>query len=382
MNRVFTLLSRIPRAILFFSRHQLTASSLAAVFFLLPTSLLCAESEPEIIGRVVAVKGVCAWPNLTLMPDGTVIAVFHNQPSHGQQEGDVDCWASRDGLTWEKRSTVTRHEPDTVRMNHAAGLAKNGDLVVLCSGWTNVKQPERPKQAAFRDDILRSWVLRSADGGQTWEKRDAFPEAEAGWSEYIPFGDIWTGKDGWLHTSCYQGQYKDPSQSTRIQGWRSWHFRSDDDGWTWKPVSIIGPRHNETDIFPLGGKSWLAAARIDRMELTRSDNDGQTWQEPYPVTEKNEINGHLTRLDDGRLLLSYGVRVDGRRGVCAKLSSDDGRTWGNPVRLAHTVDGGDCGYPSSVQLPGETIVTAWYSKETPDYVGYHMGVTVWNADQK
>lgn len=382
MNRVFTLLSRIPRAILFFSRHQLTASSLAAVFFLLPTSLLCAESEPEIIGRVVAVEGVCAWPNLTLMPDGTVIAIFHNQPSHGQQEGDVDCWASRDGLTWAKRSTVTRHEPDTVRMNHAAGLAKNGDLVVLCSGWTNVKQPERPKQAAFRDDILRPWVLRSADGGQTWEKRDAFPDAEAGWSEYIPFGDIWTGEDGRLHTSCYQGQYKDPSQSTRTQGWRSWHFCSDDDGWTWKPVSIIGPRHNETDIFPLGGKSWLAAARIDRMELIRSDDDGRTWQEPYPVTEKNEINGHLTRLDDSRLLLSYGVRVDGRRGVCAKLSSDGGRTWGHPLRLAHTVDGGDCGYPSSVQLPGGAIVTAWYSKETPDYVGYHMGVTVWNADQK
>ena len=141
------------------------------------------EPEPEIVGRAVAVEGVCAWPNLTLMPDGTVVAVFHNQPSHGQQEGDVDCWASRDGLTWEKRSTVTRHETNTVRMNHAAGLAKNGDLVVLCSGWTNVKQPERPKQAAFRDAVLRPWVLRSADGGRTWEQRDAFPTpSRAGWN--------------------------------------------------------------------------------------------------------------------------------------------------------------------------------------------------------
>jgi BNR repeat-like domain len=340
------------------------------------------EAEPEIIGRVVAVEGVCAWPNLTLMPDGTIIAVFHNQPSHGQQEGDVDCWASRDGLHWEKRSTITRHEPNTVRMNHAAGVANNGDLIVLCSGWTNVKQPERPKQAPFRDTVLRPWVLRSADGGRTWEKREAFPKPEAGWMEYVPFGDIWTGKDGLLHASCYHGEFKDPSLSTQTKGWRSWHFCSDDDGCTWKKVSIIGPRHNETSIFPLGAKSWLAAARCDRMVLIGSDDNGVTWQEEQAVTGKAELNGHLTRLKDSRLLLTYGVRVNGRRGVCAKLSNDDGQTWGPPLRLAHVVDGGDCGYPSSVQLPGGAIVTAWYASETPDHKGYHMGATVWDAGQR
>jgi BNR repeat protein len=353
-----------------------------AVLLFAPMAVLYsaeAEPEPKTIQRVVAVEGVCAWPNLTLMRDGTVVAIFHNQPSHGQQEGDVDCWASRDGLSWEKRSTVTRHEPNTIRMNHAAGLAKNGDLVVLCSGWTNLKQPERPKQGAFRDAILRAWVLRSADGGRTWEQRDVFPEAESGWTEYIPFGDIWVGEDGRLHTSCYQGEFTDPSRSTKTKGWRSWHFHSEDDGWTWKVGSIIGPRHNETDIFPLGGKSWLAAARIDRMELIRSDDNGVTWQEPRPVTERNEINGHLMRLKDGCLLLTYGVRVNGRCGVCAKMSDDDGRSWGDPLRLAHTVKGADCGYPSSVQLPGDSIVTAWYSKHTPDHVGYQMGVTVWDT---
>lgn len=340
------------------------------------------EREPEIAGRVVAVDGVCAWPNLTRLNDGTVVAIFHNQPSHGQREADLECWASRDGLAWEKRGAVTRHEPDTVRMNHAAGLAKNGDLVVLCSGWTNLKQAERPKQAAFRDAVIRAWVLRSADGGRTWEKRDAFPSAEPGWTEHIPFGDIWSGDDGALHTSCYQGEFKDPAQSSKTKGWRSWHFRSDDDGWTWKPVSIIGPDHNETDIFPLGGKRWLAAARTARMELIRSDDHGATWKEPKPVTDRNEINGHLARLADGRLLLSYGVRVDGRRGVCAKLSRDDGETWSEPLRLAHTADGGDCGYPSSVELADGKIVTAWYSNKTPDHEGYHLGVTVWEAEER
>ena len=226
-----------------------------------------------------------AWPNLTLLRDGTIVAVLFNQPSHGQAEGDLECWASGDGLKWERRGVVTRHEPGTVRMNQAAGLARNGDLVVLCSGWTDLPTAGRPKQPTFRDAVIRSWVLRSADGGRTWERRDAFPAAEAGWTEHIPFGDIWAGDDGALHTSCYQGEFSDPAKSSKIKGWRSWHFRSADDGRTWQPVSLIGPRHNETDLFPLGGKSWLAAARIDATELIRSDDDGVTWQEPRRVTE-------------------------------------------------------------------------------------------------
>lgn len=352
----------------------IVATSLAG----LSTRELSAD-EPHVLKQVVAVENVCAWPNLTLLPDGTIIAVFHNQPSHGQQEGDLDCWASLDGVNWEKRSTVTQHKPNTVRMNHAAGLAKNGDLMVLCSGWSNLKHPERPKQAAFRDDILRSWVLRSSDGGRTWTKTEAFPPAEAGWSEYIPFGDIWVGADGALHVSCYQGEFKDPGQSTKTKGWKSSHLKSDDDGRTWSVVSVIGPAHNETDLFYLGEKSWLAAARIDKMELIRSNDNGVTWQKPQPVTGRNEINGHLTRLKDGRLLLSYGIRVNGQRGVCAKLSSDEGQTWSEPLRISHTADGGDCGYPSSVQKENGEIVTAWYSSESPQHTGYHFGVTVWNA---
>lgn len=339
---------------------------------------LSQEPRPLRYHRQAAIQGVCAWPNLTLLRDGSLISIVHNQPGHGTLTGDIDCWASANGIRWEKRSTITRHAPQTIRMNHAAGLAANGDLVVLCSGWTDELQPGRPKQPPFREAILRPWVLRSKDAGRSWEKRESFPEPPPGWTEYIPFGDIWSGADGALHTSCYHGQFKDATQSSKTSGYRSWHFRSDDDGWTWKAVSIIGPRHNETDILHLGGKNWIAAARAEAVDIYHSSDDGVTWQESVRATERNEINGHLTRLKSGRLLLTYGVRVPGRYGVCAKFSDDSGKTWGDFVRIARSFDR-DCGYPSSVQLSNGQIVTVYYTKDGPEFSGYHMGVTVWDA---
>lgn len=172
-------------------------------------NLLAEETEPANAEHIVAIENVCAWPNLTRLPDGTIVAILHNQPSHGQQEGALECWASDDGRQWEKRGNPAPNDPQTVRMNHAAGLAGNGDLIVPCSGWTNEKQPQRPKRRPFRDDILRAWVCRSSDGGRTWTQHKQFIGREAPWSEHIPFGDIFVAGDGSLRASTYQGKFVD-----------------------------------------------------------------------------------------------------------------------------------------------------------------------------
>ena len=344
----------------------------------LPAGARAAEPVATIVSRVVAVDNVCAWPNLTVLRDGTITATIFGQPSHGQVAGAAECWASSDGLFWERRGVPAPNDPSTNRMNVAAGLARNGDLLVLCSGWTDVKQPERPKQSAFRDAILRTWVCRSSDGGRTWTQHKDFVATEKGWTEYIPFGDILVGEDGSLHTSCYGGELIDPTKDgKKTKNGRAWHFRSDDDGRTWRPTSVIALGHNETTLLHLGAKRWLAASRSDAVDLFRSDDDGETWQGPLRVTEKNELNGHLQRLKDGRLLLSYGSRVKGRYGVLARLSSDEGLTWGEPLTLIADLLSGDCGYPSSIQRPDGSIVTAFYAAGAPDHQRYHMGVLIW-----
>jgi len=319
---------------------------------------------------IVAVDNVCAWPNLTVLRDGAVVATIFNQPSHGSVPGDVDCWASVDGgKTWEKRGTPAVHEPDTNRMNVAAGLAGNGDLVVIASGWSNRYPPDR-KGPAMRADILDPWVCRSSDGARTWAvDKQGFPAKGPRGGRCIPFGDILAGQDGKLRVAIYE--------VLNLRDDRVYVYSSPDDGRTWQQPAALDPAHrrNETALLHLGGGKWLAAARISELQLYRSEDDAKTWQPCGPVTTASQHPGHLVRLNDGRLLLSYGNRT-ASRGVDVRFSRDEGRTWSESLRVAEFQ--GDGGYPSSVQLPDGQVLTAFYAGKTAHHRRYQMGVAVWD----
>ena len=350
-------------------------SALSAVIAL-GAGLHAAPPASPVSERYVAIDNVCAWPNLTVLRDGTIIAMIFNQPSHGRAEGDVECWATRDGRFWTKRGVATAHEPGTNRMNVAAGLNRRGELIVLSSGWSLKKDAQGTVEGLI--DILPTWICRSADGGKTWRvDKKSFPPPPQGCTPLIPFGDLLIGADGALRAACYARD-----QKTRLDG--VWLLRSADDGGTWKIQSKISPRNNETALFHLGKGEWLAAARAlgkakQRLDLWRSTDDGQTWAEAGPLSEAAQHPAHLARLRDGRLLLTYGNRVKGQFGVLARLSADNGRTWGAAITLVDDLLSGDCGYPASAQLPGGEILTAYYSNGAPDHRRYHMGTAIWKA---
>ena len=336
-------------------------------------------AAPPPVERYVAIDNVCAWPNLTQLRDGTIIATIFNQPSHGRAEGDVECWATTDGRFWTKRGTAAPHEDSANRMNVAAGMANNGDLVVLASGWS-VKKDDQGKVEALLE-VLAPWICRSSEGGRTWKiDKDWFPRAAAGRTQYVPFGDILPGGDGALRVACYARDLK-----TKEDG--VWMFRSTDDGKTWAVQSLISDANNETAIFHLGAGQWLVAARSlrkteQRLDLFRSENDGKTWTGAGPASGAAQHPAHLAQLKDRRLLLTYGNRIKGQFGVLARLSSDDGRTWGDPVTLVSDLISGDCGYPASVQLADGRVLTAYYSNGAPAHRRYHMGVVIWSPEAK
>ena len=345
-------------------------SSLLVV--LVTNGKVLAEEMVPIVGRYVVIDNVCAWPNLKSLRDGTIVATIFNQPSHGRMEGDVECWESEDGRFWQRRGVVAAHEPLANRMNVAVGLDRDSNLLVLASGWSL----KHEGQEITLGQVLPFWSCRSANGSEWSVYRDALPEPPQSVGPCIPFGDIFVAKDGSLRTSCYarrlaaEGKTKAP--------FCSWVLRSDD-GNRWKLGSVIGPVHNETTLLHLHGDKWLAAARREYVELFRSNDDGETWLSLGPVTERNEINGHLLKLADGRLLLTFGRRLAGRFGIGMRLSSDEGLTWTPSKTLIGDLVSADCGYPSSIQRPDGTIVTGYYASGTAAHQRYHMGVVLWNV---
>lgn len=345
---------------------------------------------------VVAAPGHCAWPNLKLLKDGrTLAALIFNQPNHGHTPGDIECWLSNDGgAAWRLASAVTQHEPETIRMNHAAGLAANGDLVVLASGWSNRWPPGVPRtRGSFRYEVLGPWLSRSPDGGRSWSvQRNAFPQNTPDGQPAVPFGDLQIARNGDLCVAVYAP--RQPWEKYEERQFRSYLYRSRDDGATWGEPVVIGPDSNETTVLHLGDGRWLASARIgsgvekkDQLLLFGSDDDGRTWTFRRIMTGFQRVTGHLAKLRDGSVLFCYGDRASdfGKKGIEAMISADRGADWSEPVRLADW-NGLDGGYPSTVQRADGQMVTAYYSSalpgDPPDSHGsYHLEVITWDPNR-
>jgi len=296
------------------------------------------------------------------MSNGDIVATIFNQPCHGKWEGDVDCWASSDGgKFWSYRGTPAPHEPGTNRMNVAAGLAGNGDFIVLCSGWGGDN---------FRGHVLPCWVCRSTDAGVTWEHSENL--TCDGEHPPVPFGDIVQLTDELLGVTCY----------FRKAG--TFFVRSRDDGRTWNEPTLISETNNETDLLLLDNGDLIAAARSQKgghLDLFRSTDHGDTWTFDQQLTGPSMHPAHLQHLTNGHVLLGYGIRHRGCYGVGARVSDDNGQNWYSPALLCSLDDAVDGGYPASVQLADNTIVTVFYASGVGRHTRYHMGVVRWQFDE-
>lgn len=337
-----------------------------------------------VLDRFVAIDNVCAWPNVQLLPDGSVGAFIFNRPSHGQVEGDIELWKSHEGRApWQFCSTVSAHEPGTVRMNMAAGVLRSGRVVVLVSGW-NLESEAEIRTERILESIE---VCVSDDAGATWQRNGRFepPERSGG---IMPFGNIRDTAEGELLVAAYDCRMSSASRESRTSS--SMVFAGSPDGESFTYRGTIGAdRYTETDIVASAG-GWLAAARTlsdythpedphsaPWVELFRSDDDGRSWSREVNLSLPNQHPGNLTRLSDGTLLFTCGSRIPGFYGVFARLSRDEGRTWSEPALLAHDGLSRDLGYPSTVQLPSGILLTAYYSKSSSAHTNYHAAVVLW-----
>jgi hypothetical protein len=230
----------------------------------------------------------------------------------------------------------------------------------------------------------RSFFYTSADRCQTWDG---------------PFALPLFGQTGVAARTDYLVSSRDEcilfltaSKSNGNEG-RVFCARTTDGGETFEFLSPIGPEPEGFSIMPasvrLSASRILVAVRCREarrefqtaenwIDLYASDDNGVTWTFANRPVNRTGSGGNpptLTRLLDGRLCLTYGYR-DAPYRICAKLSDDDGATWGDEIVLRDNGGGHDIGYPRTMQRPDGTMVTAYYFHDEPDSERY-IAATLW-----
>jgi len=328
------------------------------------------------------------WPTVARTADGELLAAFSgDRAQHVCPFGKTQLVRSRDGgKTWTPPETLHTTPLD----DRDAGLLVTRRGTILVSWFTSLAfeeyNPERWKKQsgaitpAQRKKWLGNWVRRSTDSGKTWgDYVDSIVTA--------PHGPIQLA-DGRL---LYLGINKKVGSRTTPAapaGQRIGAAESADDGKTWKligfvptPKGVAQSGFHEPHAVECADGSLVVMIRHhgapgDRvLWQAESQDGGKTWTEARP-TPIWGLPPHLIRLADDRLLLSYGHRRKpfGQR---ALLSVDLGRTW--PLEGLISVQAapnGDLGYPASVQLDPQTILTVYYQIDKAGEKTCLMG-TIW-----
>jgi hypothetical protein len=156
--------------------------------------------------------------------------------------------------------------------------------------------------------------------------------------------------------------------------------RSNDGGESWGPAipaaAVPGRLFEEPAPLVLPSGRILLALRenVARTIFTvHSDDAGLTWSDPEP-TGIAGYPAHLLLLADGRILCTYGFR-EPPFAIRAVLSEDGGATWRTevPIPIREGLPNKDLGYPSTVPLDRDELITVYYAEDDAGTTG------IWTA---
>ncbi|MCH7988069.1 MAG: exo-alpha-sialidase [Planctomycetes bacterium] len=320
------------------------------------------------------------WPTLTRRRNGELLLVCSGgRESHICPFGRVELMRSKDnGRTWSFPRVVLDGAID----DRDAGIVETAKGSILITTFTSLAyepilagaEKIKPGQkgawdaerlerwqavhnrinAARREAELGRWMIRSTDDGVTWSERFDVPVNSPHGPLQLSDGRLlYAGKELW----------KDE--------YRTGVSESTDDGRTWSWLATIPTRpgddhknyHELHAVEAADGRLIVHirnhnTANSGETLQSESTDGGKTWSTPHPIGVWG-LPSFLSRLKDGRLLMTYGHRRP-PYGNQARLSSDSGTTWSEPIIISGDGVTGDLGYPSTVQFDDGSLLTAWY----------------------
>jgi sialidase-1 len=366
------------------SMLQATAASVVSAPFVLASRSSAAPRAIVLDTTVISNRPdkYHGWPTIARRAGGQLLVSY----SGGREEhvcpfGRVELITSDDdGRSWSEPRVLVDTEIDD-RDSGVIETARGSILVTTFTSLAYVPGLEKarklepgaegawPKEKldrwlaahdrlseAERKALLGVWMLRSTDGGETFGEPYRCLVSS-------PHGPIQLTDGRVLHAG--RSLWQDETWIGVCE--------STDDGQTWSRKGTIPAREGDDSrnyhelhaVETTDGRIVVhirnhnQANRGETLQ-SESEDDGRTWSVPHSIGVWG-LPSHLMRLADDRLLMSYGHR---RKpfGNQARVSSDGGRTWSKPITLSADGIGGDLGYPSTVQLAGESLVTVWYER--------------------
>lgn len=322
---------------------------------------------------ISALKGRhLAFPGVARLPDGKLAVVFREGEAHIDPYGRICIAYSADGgQNWSAPVSIADTPSD--ERDPSIQTLPDGRVLVTHGGWNSWMSIDTlaahyaGETAYIRsqgpENFGGSYYLFSDDSGQTWGRPIRIPA-------FSPHGPA--VKDGWF----YQPTLGNDNGKRQV-----YMYRGSLDGQTWERIGLVGesdggnpavkPVYEEPHTALLPDGTLVTAIRVPSdgyMRISHSSDDGKTWTEPV----KTPVRGypqHLLVLKDGRLLATYGYRYQ-PMGVRACLSSDGGKTWDIDHELILQNNGlhGDLGYPVSIELDDGKVMTVYYhvTKENRD----------------
>ena len=214
---------------------------------------------------------------------------------------------------------------------------------------------------AERKSDLGAFMIRSTDNGINWSVKYRVPYNS-------PHGPI----------ECSDGRLLYPGRNFYEKEPIAGVLESTDDGVTWTKLAILPTREGDTagGYHELHGVEAADGTIVVQIRNHNKENDGETlqlesadggktWSKPHSIGVWGHPS-HLMKLRDGRLVMTYGFRRV-PLGNQARISEDNGKTWSEPLIISGDGDNTDLGYPSTVQLPDDSLITVWYE---------NMGTTI------
>ena len=246
-----------------------------------------------------------------------------------------------EGVTWSKPQTIA----DTPYDDRHPNFVELPDHTLLCSFFTYTTG-EAAKQP---DDSRRTTIVRSADGGLTWEKTLRRPPS--------PFladatdGPIITLADGSALLAIYGGKPNDKKTQIAL-------FQSKDRGTNWSLLSVVKTDHemSEPSVAQLKDGQLVLVTRPEG-DICWSGDGGKNWTKPVSFGMRVYEPGLLV-LKDGTLVCLHGSY--GAGGLRVIFSKDGGHTWIAPaLNYGFPVDATVYGYGKAIELPDGSMFVAY-----------------------